>query len=313
MHIVFTTDNNYVRYLAVSMCSICESNRNADLTFHVVLSGEVSSQNKALVSDLAKKYDANIVFYSIDNDLLSILPAGKEGQPGHISVAAYYRLFLASILPESLDKVIYLDCDLIVEGSLEQMWETDISGHPVAAVPDMTESDLIHYRQLKYSPKLGYFNSGVLLINLKYWRENDCQGMFETFVNEHLDRIVYHDQDVLNYVFRESKILLPIKYNVQEGALYERVNISWEYDEQLEEALKSPGIIHYTTGQKPWNTGCKHPWKSEWYKYLELAGIKDFEPVKKKTKKTAMQIIRELFVFLGIVEPLFSYRKDLSL
>lgn len=298
--------------MGVTMCSICENNRGEELSFHVVLSGEVSEERKLFVQGIAQKYGADIKFYPINNDLLDVLPAGKDGQPDHISVAAYYRLFLASILPTDIDKVIYLDCDLIDAGSLKDLWDTDIAKYPIAAIPDMTEADLIHYRQLKYSPKLGYFNSGVLLVNLKYWRENQCQNQFESFIHDYIDRIVYHDQDVLNYIFRENKIILPLKYNVQEGALYERVNISWEYDEQLEEALSNPVIIHYTTGQKPWNTGCKHPWKSEWYKYLEKLEIKDFKPVKKKgPKKTTFQLLRELMVKAGVVEPLFQYRKDL--
>ena len=314
MNIVLTSDNNYLTYLGVTICSICENNRGEELAFHVILSGEVAEAGKEFLCEITGRYGAALQFYAIDENLLCNLPVFETGQPGHISKAAYYRLFLASILQENIDKVLYLDCDLVVTKPLGSLWDTDIEGCPLAAVPDMTEHDLIHYSKLRYSPKLGYFNSGVMLVNLKYWRENDCQKQFENFVSEHLDRIVYHDQDVLNYVFRETKMLLPIKYNVQEGALYERVNISWEYDEQLEEALRGPVIIHYTTGQKPWNKGCKHPWKDEWYKYLEKAGVKDFKPVEKKgPRKSAMQIARQALVRLGLLEPLYKYRNGIGI
>lgn len=312
MQIVFTSDNNYLPYLGVAMCSVCENNREEEITFHVVLSGEVKEEGKQYLEGICDRYGKQLRFYPIHNDLLKILPAGEAGQPMHISNAAYYRLFLASILPEDIDQVLYLDCDLIVEKSLLPLWNTDMTDCPVAAVPDMDEAVLDKYRRLRYSPSLGYFNSGVLLINLKYWREHNCQGQFEQFVAEHLDRIVYHDQDVLNVVFRENKKVLPIKFNVQEAALYTRVNISWEYDEQLEEALKDPVIIHYTTWKKPWNVGCSHPWKSEWYRYLRIAGLKDFKPVKKEGKTSLYGRIRKLMVKVGLLEPLYRYRTDVT-
>lgn len=312
MQIVFTSDNNYLRYLGVTICSICENNADEDIVFHVVLSGQVQEPGKEYLKGIVSKYGKQLHFYPIHNDLLDILPAGKPGQPMHISTAAYYRLFLASILPESVDKVIYLDCDLIVEGSLKPMWETDMSGCPIAAVTDMDAASLERYRRLRYPVRYGYFNSGVLLINLKYWREHDCQKAFEDFIHKHLDRIVYHDQDVLNCVFQTDKKELPIRFNLQEAGLYTRVNLSWEYDDQLEEAIRKPVIVHYTTGQKPWNAGCTHPWKGLWYKYLAKTGITDFTPVKKKAKKlSVMGRIRKIMVKFGLVEPLFEYRKDI--
>jgi len=313
MHIAFTSDNNYLRYLGVTMCSVCENNPQEQIRFHVVLSGEVQDEGRQYLEGIAAKYGAQLSFYPIHNDLLDILPAGKAGQPMHISTAAYYRLFLASILPADVDKVIYLDCDLLVIGSLRPMWDTDMTDCPIAAVTDMDAASLERYRRLRYPMKYGYFNSGVLLINLKYWRDNDCQKQFEQFINDHLDRIVYHDQDVLNFVFRDSKKELPIRFNLQEGGLYTRVNLSWEYDDQLEDAIKHPVIVHYTTGQKPWNTGCTHPWKSLWYTYLAKTGLTNFTPVRKKAKKTSfMGRVRKLMVKMGLVEPLYEYRKDID-
>lgn len=313
MQIVFTSDNNYLRYLGVAMCSICENNRGEEICFHVILSGEVQDEGKQYLEEICGRYGKGIKFYPIHNELLKVLPAGEAGQPAHISNAAYYRLFLSSILPEDVDKVLYLDCDLIAVRSLVSLWDTDMADCPVAAVPDMDEAALDKYRRLQYPPALGYFNSGVLLVNLKYWREHDCQGQFENYIAEHLDRIVYHDQDVLNVVFCRNKKVLPIKFNVQEAALMTRVNISWEYDEQLEEALKEPVIIHYTTWKKPWNEGCEHPWKSEWYKYLDITGVKDFKQVKKPAAKVSMMArVRMLMVRLGLLEPVYQYRCDVG-
>ena len=311
--IVFTSDNNYLRYQGVTICSICENDRDADIRFHVVLSGEVTDEGKNYLQEICCRYGKSLFFYPIHHELLGVLPAGESGQPVHISGAAYYRLFLASILPDTIDRVLYLDCDLIAMHSLAPLWNWNIDGCPVAAVPDMDEAVLDKYRRLRYPTAHGYFNSGVLLINLKYWREHNCQGMFEHYVSEHLDRIVYHDQDVLNAIFHDSKCVLPIRFNVQEAALYTRVNISWEYDEQLAEALKDPLIVHYTTWQKPWIEGCSHPWKDLWYKYLRIVGTGDFKPVKMPRRKVSlMGRARNIMVKFGLLEPMYQFRRDLK-
>lgn len=314
MDIAFTSDNNYLTYLGVTLCSICENNRGTQLNFHIIMSDKITSGKEKILYDISNRYNASLNLYSISEDLFMSFPLTKSENINHISLATYFRLYLSEILPNSIDKVLYLDCDIICNGSIMGLWNTDIRNVAVGVVPDMDEANLNIYRRLRYPVMLGYFNAGVLLVNLEYWRSNKVREECLAYIDANADTLLYNDQDVLNYVFRNMKTLLPIKYNVQESALYERVNISWEYDEQLEEALRNPVIIHYTTGQKPWNTGCKHPWKSEWYKYLEKSGIDDFKPIKtKRPKKTAFQVLRELMVKVGIVESLFRYRKDLKI
>jgi lipopolysaccharide biosynthesis glycosyltransferase len=193
--------------------------------------------------------------------------------------AAYYRLFLSALLPEKVDKVLYFDGDIIVRHSLTELWNTDVSGHALAAVPDMREGVIDRYNRLKYSPSWGYFNSGMLLINLKYWREHHALERFLDCIQKHHAQLVYHDQDVLNYVFHEQKIMLPIKFNFQHGHLWkEPLYDYWKYEQQVLEARKDPVIIHYTGG-KPWTKYIKYhnPYSSSFYKYQNLSkwrGIK---------------------------------------
>lgn len=280
INIVACTDNKFVMPTGVMMYSICKNHSIGSVDFHIIVDEGVSSDNKKKLEDLTKEFQNNIVFYQIESKLFQEFPAWKN-RPALASKAAYYRLLTAEILPVSIDKVIYLDGDIIVRGSLLPLLDIDMTDKAIAAVPSQSESIDAIYKQLSYSPNFGYFNSGVLLINLSYWRENHVKKDFIDFIQKYPERIAVVDQDVLNYVFREKKIMLPIKYNFSNGFLTKKTNYNWEkYKEEVLEARKNPIVVHYAGG-KPWANSMDrypHPWRSLWYKYMSQTCWKD-EPL----------------------------------
>lgn len=308
MDIVSTTDSNYIPYLGIAYSSICKCNPDISIHFHVITDSSVTEDDLLSLNSAINASNCQISSYTIDELLVSQFPVFKNKQPKHISSAAYYRLFLSVIIPQSIDKVLYLDCDVINVRNLHELWDIDIADYAIAAVPDMDEANLSIYRRLRYSPCKGYFNSGVLLINLKYWREHNVMERFILFLEQYPERVLYHDQDILNFVLKEEKVNIPIRFNVQEAALHEKVNISWEYDEQLQDARMSPVLIHYTTGEKPWVRGCKHPWKFA-YDYFKEGTIWHSMPLKQKFKgnNNIKTRIRLFLVFLGLLEPKYRY------
>lgn len=100
-----------------------------------------------------------------------------------------------------------MDGDIIVRNNLNELWNTDIKDYAIGAVPDQSEGLIVFYNRLKYPPRLGYFNSGVLLINLKYWRDNNLTEQFNKFLQTYPERVVFHDQDILKYTLRIRKNL----------------------------------------------------------------------------------------------------------
>ena len=137
----------------------------------------------------------------------------------------------------------------------------------------MDEGDEKRFQWLGYPQAMGYFNAGVLLINLKYWREKCMAKVFADFMKNHADKIRFHDQDVLNYLFRETKLTLPLKYNAQNAFFYKHEHPgidSRKYEEQLKEVLSSPVIIHFVMHHKPWIIGCQHPYTKEWEHYRDM-------------------------------------------
>ncbi len=272
MDIAICLDKNFVIPSGIMMTSVCENNRSENICFHIV-SADLTEEGKEDLREIAERYQAGINFYPIDDKLTARLPIGQKWQSYHMqSIASYYRLFLSSILPENIEKIIYLDGDIIVNSSLRELWETDMEGYGMAAVPDVLFCRDYHSSRLGYEQSKGYCNAGVLLLNLKYWRENEIEKACLDFVESSAEKIICHDQDVLNWIFRDRKILLDLTYNVQQDFLYSKKHqkLTEEFSTQLDAAQKSPVIIHYIYGIKPWHKECLHPYRDKYLKYRAL-------------------------------------------
>lgn len=306
MEIVIATDNNYVMACGILMASICENNKGDEVNFHYLVDYSLSDSNKEALTRIADKYKTRITFYSCSKE---DFPA-TQNWPN----AIYYRLFAAEILPSNINKVIYLDCDMIVRHHLKDLWSIDISEYAVGGVPDMNEGNIQIYNRLKYDYSDGYFNSGMLLINLDYWRREDVKAQFLDFASENADKLVYPDQDILNYVFRKRKLVLPLKYNFQDGfvRVFPCTFFSWKYEEEIKESARDPYIIHYTTKNKPWIQPCNNPYKNEFFKYRALTEWRN-TPLTRRSTSIAQKVRTKLFELNLVATPSpddFVYRED---
>lgn len=265
LNILLSTDNNYVMPTGVLMTSICENNKN--IVFFILTDSKFNVSNKKKLINIANKYGSLVLFFTITSDKVNIFPFGKSGQPRHVSIATYYRLFITEILPKNIHKILYLDCDMIVRHDLSELYKTDLSSHALGVVHDCDEHK--HPQRLGYSLEKGYFNAGMLFINLDYWRKNNVLHAFTECINKHSNKILYHDQDILNIVFCDNKLWLPMKYNFQTNYTF-RQNLPCyppKYHKEADFAKKNPTIIHYLGPDKPWKTLCAHPHQDVWRFY----------------------------------------------
>ena len=273
--IVACTDHRNVMPTGVMMCSVCVNNPDVDILFHIITDSDVVREDCDDLTAIVARYNrARLEFYPVTEQIFSYsFPRIKE----RITRTAYYRLFVTEMLPTTIDKVLYLDGDVIVRHSLEELWNMDLSGRALAAAPDMKEDTTDRYEGLGYSKSLGYFNSGVLLINLAYWRQHQATKLFGEFLRDRWETILFHDQDVLNYVFREQKMTLPIKYNFQHGFLWKTPQCDWsKYGEEVKEAREDPVIVHFTGIDKPWRYSYEpNPFRSTFLKYQNMTKWKD--------------------------------------
>lgn len=283
MDIVACLDSGFVMPTGVMMHSVCMNNKDTDIVFHLVIDESVSEQDKKDLEETVTAFEEKTLsFYKVDSRDFAELPALKRKT--HLNQSTYYRLILSKILPDNLDKVLYLDGDIIVRHSLLPLWNTNLKDYAVAASTDFYSGVIQFYNRLRYPSQYGYFNAGVLLINLDYWRTHDVQISFFRFMKEHPDSIYFHDQDVLNAVFYNNKLSLPIKYNLMTLFLSKWPQFDyWKYQKQLSEAIEDPVIIHYS-GEKPWEY-CRYalPFESTFFKYQSLTKWKNV-PLKDRRK-----------------------------
>lgn len=215
MHIAFTIDNRFVRPCAVTMVSVLRNNVPYEIVFHVI-GLNLHQEDVAFFSALCDSYGAKVFFYEVAEEKMKAYEVTWEKQ--RLSKVVFFRCLLSSILPMSVSKVLYLDCDVLVLSSLYGLWETDLTGVALAGVPDSFTVNPVHCRRLHYAPSYNYFNGGVLLLNLEYWRVHEVERLCAEHYRMYSDRIVYNDQDLLNSLLHERKRLLDMKWNVQEGA-----------------------------------------------------------------------------------------------
>ena len=318
INIVACTDKKFMMPTGVMMTSVCENNMDTDVVFHIIVDEDMNTDDCRDLKDIVAAYRGKSVFFYHANDKMQKKSFPKGMNRNDITRTTYYRLFLAEILPQELDKVLYLDGDVIVRHSLLPLWNTNIEEKAVAAAYDCSSGRIEYYNRLKYPFELGYFNAGVLLINLKYWREHQVLNDFISYMENHADSIRCHDQDVLNVVFRCRKVTVPLKYNLQHLFLLKKCDDYdyWKLEQEVLEARGDPCIVHFTSRWKPWRIyrrGWVHPFSSTWDKYQNMTkwkGVKyDYRTKSQRIRRYAGNILRRF----GLLPPLRQNSKFLTI
>lgn len=311
MEIAFCLDNNYIQYCATVIASILSNNPNERITFHV-LSDNLTNENKSKVKNwLASYKNKFIVFYNINSQTFKGFPI----ENAYINITTYYRLLLPDILKD-IDKVLYLDCDVIINSSLLELWNTDISNYAVAGVRDRINDNIRVYNRLRYNITYGYINAGVLLINLKRWREENVFAKALSIAIKNPAILKNHDQDIINILFYNSKKILDFKYNLLEYYLYTEdwLYLDRKYYPEIIEACKNPVIVHFCMPQKPWHIECINPYKELYYKYRKMTPWPELKLAHKKKRLSKKQKLKLILEKLGLykVERKSTLRKDIN-
>lgn len=300
MNIILSTDNNYVQHCCATIASILRNNN--DVTIYVLTEG-LSNKNEELIKGLVYSMGGTVFFLIVQSSLLAGFPMPKSIT--HISIATYYRLFVSSLLPHDVDKALYLDCDIIVRKSLLELWNTDISQYALAAVyqDDPLLLNTNELERLNIDSKYGYFNAGVILINLSYWRENQIEEKLYSYIINNYERIVFHDQDTLNAVLKEQTKCLDCTWNMH-ATFFTKMIYKFSsphclvYKQQILDGYgKDPAVVHFVGCYKPWNWECVHPYKNEYFKYLDLTPFNGWRPKPVYSFNSIKDRLRDTFPF----------------
>lgn len=254
MNIFFAVNDGYAEQLCVCLVSILENNQTEDIHFHI-LSNDFSKESKKKVQNLKKKYkNWDISYFTPDKKLFANLKLNIE----HITIETYFRYIIANLEPQ-LEKCLYLDADLIVNGSLKDLWNTALGDCYCAGVKDLFIERSGHKKNIHFNENDLYINAGVLLLNLtKIRQEKMVQKLFDNTISL-FDKISYQDQDIINITFKGHLKELDTIYN------FTAENVKRE-----KRKSKKAVVIHYTGKRKPWHKDCKNKLAFLWLKYAKL-------------------------------------------
>lgn len=205
------------------------------------------------------------------NAFLDIIPVDDQlvcGLPcRYWTKYTWYRILLPDMLPNDIHKVLYLDADTLVTGDILPLFSLDMKQNAIAGCLGAENFDDETFIRCQYDAELQYICCGVLLMNLDVWRSERMTSSIIQWGKAHSSEIKYPDQDAINHICRNKKIVLPMKYGVVGPYFSIEELFHPPYSEELRESLLHPVIIHYAN-QNPWKIElAKHPLQKEWVAY----------------------------------------------
>lgn len=278
IHILSACDEGFAQHFGVMAMSILKNTASPSKMFFHLIDDGISPGNKALIEKMMTDAGAQIEYLVCDKTMFNGFYATEK-----IPLTTYYRLLAHHLLSEGIQKVIYLDCDVIIKEDLRKLWDENIDVYAVGAVEDNHGAN--RFKDLNIPGSASYFNAGVLIINLDYWRKYAIGERVIRFAANYQGELTWQDQDALNAVcYNHWKKLHP-KWNVQTNMFQLRSQEQVFYLTELQEALRFPAVIHYTTHEsKPWFYCSLHPYKKEYYRYLNQSNWADYIPKDKSFK-----------------------------
>ena len=283
MDIFYAFNDAYAALAGISIYSLLENNKDCDsIRFYIVDSG-ISKINRDKIQDLIEDKGREITFFEMPS-FSGIL--GEDVDTGRWNINVYSKLFVGSILPDDVHKVISIDCDTVIVRSLKELWDTDISAAIVAGVNEAMSK--YYRRYLGKEDKDYYLNSGLLVFNLDALRNEKYEERFLECMKKYGNSLAYLDQDAINAVVPNNRmVIVPPKFNAITPifccSYKELIKTRWAsmyYTEnEFNEAKAKPHIIHFTTffmnDLRPWFEGSQHPKLEEFLKYKNTSPWKD--------------------------------------
>lgn len=283
MNLLLTFDDHYTPHAGVTLYSFLANNPGKHSVY--VISDYISERNQSLLRDMCASSGSTIEFCFVKKDDVKDFPIGAGTVNPSLTIATYFRLFMTSVLPKTVEKVLYLDCDIVVDGPLDGLWNTRFEeGRCIAALEESAHTVIDGCKRMGYPLSYAYFNAGVLLAHLERMRAVYSIEKASDFIRKHHVVLKYQDQDVLNAMLYDKKQFIDLEYNVMNTHLIHDVVLPARYEQQRD-ALLHPKIIHYASPVKPWHTESLNPFTYKYDEYLKQTPWKD-EPRSSKCRST---------------------------
>ncbi|HLO84742.1 MAG TPA: glycosyltransferase family 8 protein [Nostocaceae cyanobacterium] len=250
MEVLFCFDQRYEQHFGVAVTSLLVNNLEHLSKVHIVTK-KVSNELNQKINQLKATSRVDFSFYEVNDQDVENLKVSA-----HISSAAYYRLLAPDLLPQNLDKVLYLDSDLVVNGSIAELYNYDLTNYVIAA--NRGDGKAVSAKKRLQLKGDYYFNSGVMLINLRIWREMQIGKQCIEYIRKYPDQVLLWDQDALNKIIDGQFFHLDKKWNSLVDLYAGKSTVDREST-----------IIHFIGSLKPWQSWCLSQEKEIYWSYLK--------------------------------------------
>ncbi len=248
INVCVACDDNYSKYAGVTIASILSNASKRDDIKVFILDGGIEEDNKAKILSLKDIKDCEINFIKVNESLFEDYKKVKTH--GYITLSTYYRLKLPSLLPD-ISRVIYFDCDFIVNASLKPLFNKNLENYPIAGVKDISR------RMLKKNP--GYVNAGMLVMDLDNMRSMEAEKILLDWTLANMENIKTGDQQIINDALKGRIMLVEDEWNVQSSNFTNRSSYT-----------TNPKGIHFVSKRKPWHFGSFSCHRNLYFKYLQM-------------------------------------------
>lgn len=266
LNVSIAINEAYIPYAYVMLTSLFENNKDRDVRVYIMY-GNIQDESLLVFEELENKYHQEIVCLQVSSDIFpDYLPRTENW-----TLEVYYRLLLQDLLPKDVHRILQLDVDIIIDGSLSNLYDRDFNNKSLIACPDISvqEVGLIDKQHILFSDIINdenflYFNAGVMLLNIDKLRNNISFNDFLMVAKENEGNLFAQDQDLLNLIFHGDVIYEdPYKYNAFAKILYNK-DMGYDY------LKKNVNIVHFA-GRKPWTPdSCRYNSEKLWWEYAKL-------------------------------------------
>ena len=254
INLAIAFDQNYISPFYALITSIFENNRSNKIIIHAIVSG-LSEEIKNNISNYALKNNAKINYYTIDEQTVAQYVLTSTW-----TAAVYYRLYFPLLVPNAVNRLLYIDTDTIVVNNLAELYAIDLEHYPVGAVYDTWVKTAPH---LDITEEGQYFNSGVLLMDIQKWKTQQITEKAFAFLNTNPEKIKFVDQDALNAVLVHNWKKLDAKFNMMYSSIPEGIS-----KQEMKTFISDKVIVHFTL-QRPWNLLCRNRFREFYFYYLQ--------------------------------------------
>ncbi|MGN0036618.1 MAG: glycosyltransferase family 8 protein [Bacteroidaceae bacterium] len=265
-HIVCIANEAYAQHAAVMLASLVDHNREALFRVFILTDGMAEGTEERLLRVVDGHGELSV--HKVDAEGMGLLALKSETSTKAWNPIMYLKLVIPQVLPEEVNRFLFLDVDLVVNHDISGLYDTDLQGGIVAACDDY-RYQAAHRARLQLNDEDLYVNSGVMVVDLQAWRKWERKRPMMEFLRQYKD-VMNNDQDGFALYFKGMIRLLPNRWNVTTFYFEQQPRVLDKYMGEVDDLRRNPYIVHFCEPVKPWFRDCHHPYRHLYRRYLAL-------------------------------------------